>query len=249
MQLSGLLFQATNLALYAWFGLALLLGNFQVHYKKRPWLSVLCFAVLTTGVFLAQSRIGLFAYALICAVTLITRPHMIKTMILALSAMVLITINLLSPNLLSRYQNEDVAHGIEYRKAIYATSIREIVDRHILIGNGAGAHPVYLNQQKEVPADIAKDLRIGLRFASAHDLLVDVGLMYGLVPCLIVVLAIIWAIRNYWHAFSLHGEISIGLAFLVLLTGTLVNVLSLIITPLFVLFLIAGLNKQHALSS
>ncbi len=245
-QLSGLLFQATSLAMYACFGFAFLLGNFPTYYKKRPLLSIMCFVILTFGVLLAQSRIGLFAYALICALTLVTKPHVVKTILLALSAIALIFISLLSPHLITRYQNEDVAHGLQYRKAMYATSIHEIADKHLLIGNGGGVHPVYLNQQKDVPADIAKDLDIGLRFASAHDLLIDIGLMFGLIPCLTIVLAIIWAIRNYLQAFFQHREVAMILAFLVLLLAVFVNVPSLTLTPLFVLFLIAGLRKQYA---
>lgn len=246
-QLSGLLFQATSFAIYACFGLAFLLGDFQSHYTKRPRLTILCFVVLTVGVILAQSRIGLFAYALICAVTVLTKPHVIKTLLLASAAVALLVINFLSPNLLTRYRNEDVANGLQYRRSIYATSIREIVSKHSVIGNGAGAQPVYLNQQKDVPADIAKSLGIGLRFASAHDLLIDIGLMFGLVPGVLAILAIIRALYSSWQAFR-QKEASLALAFLVLLFAAVINVPSLTLTPLFILLLIAGLTHyaQHS---
>lgn len=245
-QLSGLLFQATSLAMYACFGLAFLLGNFSMYYKRWPLLSILCFVTFTIGVLLAQSRIGLFAYAIISALSLISKPNLARTIALGLSAIAVIILSSFSPHLVTRYQNEDVAHGLQYRKVIYSTSIREIVDKHILIGNGAGVHPVYLNQQKDVPADIAKDLHIGLRFASAHNLLIDIGLMFGLIPCLTALMAIIWALRNYWHTFFKQAEIEIVLAFLVLLLDILFNVPSLSLTPLFVLFLISGLGSQYS---
>lgn len=244
-QLSGLLFQATSLALYACLGTAFLLGNFTRHYKKRPILTIACLAVLTTGVFLAQSRIGLFAYALMCAVSLSIKPTRIKTLILGLTAMLMIIAHLVSPHFSSRYQSEAVSNGLQYRRSIYTTSIREIGHKHLIIGNGAGAHPEYLNQQKEVPADIANDLHTGLRFASAHDLLIDIGLMFGLIPCLAAILAILCVSCRYLVVIR-YAEVPLTLAFFVLLFGVLINVPSLTLTPLFIIFLIAGLSTQHA---
>ena len=243
-QLSGLLFQATSLAMYACFGLAFLIGNFSTHFKNNPLLTSLIFIILTGGVILAQSRIGLFSYALICAVSVINRPNRSKTVLLGIGVAFMLALSIASPQLTTRYRNEDVKQGLQYRRMIYATSTRELVEKHRILGNGAGVHPVYLNQQKEVPADIAKDLNIGLRFASAHDLLLDIGLMFGVLPLLIALIAIVCSIYHYSKNMSRSSNISLRLAFFVLLLVSFINVPSLVLTPLFIIFLISGLSER-----
>ncbi len=246
-RLSGLLLQATSMGLYACLGFAVALigldttnGRVRVGYMALTGLAM-------TAVILTQSRAALFALALIGALSLVRNYSLHKTVLLGALTVLVILGSFFTPSVMNRYHQERVAAGAAYRHEIYKVGLKEIAQKHLLIGNGADSYPSYLNDGKRVPEDIAQDLQVGYRFSSAHDIFIDIGNMFGALPMLLALLAAAWTViafaLRYIHKTPDHWSLTI---FTPLLVNALINVPLASMTCLGIVFMVAGLGSKHA---
>ena len=245
-RLSGMLLQATSMGIYGSLSLAVALvgidtakGNIRARYMALAGLAI-------TTVFLTQSRAALLALALIGAMSLLQNYDKYKTMFLGIMTLFMIMASILAPSYVSRYQHERVGVGTAYRQEIYKVGLKEIRHKHLVIGSGADSHPSYLNDGKQVPEDIALDLRVGYRFSSAHDIFIDIGTMFGALPMLLAVAAVVWTGAIFAiHAIRQKPDYFLLTVFVPLLINSLLNVPMAALTCLFIVLTVAGFGLKH----
>lgn len=244
LRLTGLFSQSTAMGMYG--VIAMVLGLWSMEARQKfSWLSTLLIAVGSLVVLLAQTRIGLFAMFLGLAFAVIRSRKKIAVRVLSTVVIVSISAILLMPGVFSRFRLESVYSGADYRMQIYATSLHEMIDKHKIFGSGPSVLPSYLNDIEIAPDDIAATINDGWRFASSHNLWLDIGLQFGMVALLLFIFFQFgWITRridfthttNAWYVF-LWSLIAIY---------TLVDVVNIVITPMYII-LTSGLYFLKAL--
>jgi hypothetical protein len=149
---------------------------------------------------------------------------------------------MLMPNGLARYGTQSVQRSVEYRTHLYSVAVPDIASRHVLWGAGAASTPEGINEIGEVPDDIALSLQSGQKFASHHDLLLDVAQRFGLV-CAALFVAVQTAWLRGWRHIAPQDR-WYAVAWGVLALNAFVNVPSLELT----LLLVAMTGGLYALS-
>lgn len=238
----GLLFQATSFALYACVGLVI--ATWQLLYGKPDRATQLSAVAVATLSFLAiifcQSRAGQAAALVVLLVYMISvvKKSYVKTYALLGVMVGLILIPLLFSSYFMRFQGEQLVSGVAYRLDIYKLSAEEVVSKHPLLGLGAGGIPENINSRETVSYGILETLDRGYIFLSAHDIFLDMALMFGLVVATIFLLFILRACYLLLIIDTTPERLLITGVFIVLLINGLLNTPSLELTSL--LFIVLG---------
>ena len=198
-RMPGLMMQATTMGMYAVLALIVSLHQFIAKAKSpmQKYESLIVVLLSITSVIFTQSRISYLALVLVLtyfAYKYVNRRAIVFVMI-TVSCVVSI-IALISTEYFSRLEVASVGRGVTYRMHIYQTVAGEALKHNIIVGNGPGVLPIYLNNVDFVPEDIAKTLNEGLIFISAHDLFLDFALYFGVVAALLLLGLCLWVLIN-----------------------------------------------------
>jgi phage shock protein PspC (stress-responsive transcriptional regulator) len=190
--------------------------------------------------------VGFFAYKHIDNRTLSIAAVVLACMISALSVV--------NTDYFARLHATSVEKGVSYRMNIYRMATGEILDRNIVIGSGPGVLPTDLNNIDMAPEDIAKTLDEGLIFISAHDLLLDFALYFGLIAASLLFLLFVWALFGVPGGVGNFGITTpyVRLYFIVLLMNAAYNTISpeiLVLTIVTMLHLLIVPEKAKVIRS
>lgn len=226
----GLVGQSTSLAAYA--SVVILLALLRKTIGWPEWF-VAGLAAITLG--LAASRLGLLVLVVLVAVYVWRPAHNTRLWLVAFLAVGAVG-TLLATGGISRLGAQRVIDGVTYRSEVYAVSLEEVVREHLFVGSGPGQLPAYLNDERHVPDDVARTLATGLRFASAHNVFLDISLQYGAVAAASL-LAVVggWLVRASAIARQLRRSPSARACGALLLVGgveLMLNVPSPVTLPL-----------------
>ena len=260
-RLSGLLFHATGIALYAAVALSLNVtvgaerkrNRFTVWSDLFRWASII--AAVSTLV-LSASRIGLIAAVaslLLIAVFKPARRQLSLTVAVLCVGLVLVGGNLIkSVNRVSDAGR--VETGVSYRLQLYQWSIS--LSSPSLLGVGASQVDTVLQPRDEVatPVPIQKTLNEGFAFWYSHCQFIDMYIQYGVAGLLLFGGLIGWALVNtsklYGQALRKRQEIGDGtlcasVCLIVVLLHLLVNTPSVELYPLVFFAIFAGFTIKR----
>ncbi len=232
----GLLLQATSFAFYTC--IALTVSVWQLLYGKLDLITrILAISVATISILaiiFCQSRAGQAAALLVLLLFAVSvvKSSRLKAGALVSIALGLIIVPLLFTNYFVRFQGEQLRSGTEYRLEVYRLSAEEVIGKNPLLGLGAGGVPENINSRDAVPYGILETLDRGYVFLSAHDIFLDMALMFGLGAVSICMLFILRACYNLLVAEMTPESVLITGVFVVLLINGLLNTPSIELTSL-----------------
>lgn len=189
-RIDGLLMQSTSMSLYALFAL-IIASTFFMLSNKQPsdyLLSSVVASMALPNIILSQSRIGILGLivALGLLAIIFARNYItVSKQFVGITAIVATLVVLMGTSF-SRFKLSSIEFGISYRLDIYLTSLRDLLNNNLFIGNGAGSLPLALNDRSTVPPDILATLNKEYTFSSAHNLFLDFGNMFGLIATSII---------------------------------------------------------------
>ncbi len=239
LRVSGLLLQATSMAMFACLTFAIGLKATRVQTQRR-WrvCSFIVVALSLAVVILTQSRIGYISVALLSvgSVWVGGQTHRFEVIIAVLSCLAVLVLPQFAQDYFSRFRITSVQKGVEYRLDLYEISGRDLLRNNLIMGNGPSSLPPAINNRNEVPDDIQKSLQSGDVFLSTHDLYFDFAYYFGVAAglCLLVLSTI--AMVLYLRA----KEYFMLACFGVLGINALFNTPSLELTSLYFVFIFAA---------
>lgn len=244
-RVSGLLLQETALGCYAGIGaiiaLYLLRNNLKPQFR---YLLVAGFAINITTLILTQSRAFYAATIIACAVWAYYtyRQSRASAIVSLIGILVLTLAPIVGGSYFARFESSSMQNGIQYRADMYRVAARDIARENYLIGNGANSLPPDLNNENTVPADIAKTLKEGNVFMSAHDLFFDTAYYFG-IPAAI---SLIYLFGMAAYKLMRQRQLALVLILGLLLVNALINVPSLELTLLSFVVAFGALSYKHA---
>lgn len=244
-RLGGVFFLATNSGVWASIGIILTYEFFIISTKTRDRIKWLALCLLNAvPVILSESRIA-FIICILYLILVIVRRNMAPMLKIPLLIGGLISVGVL--RILNSLQTtpQDITSSMAYRLDLYRTTLP--ITTHHIVGVGPSAGDTVINSIPHLPAALAKTLKSGYVFLYAHNLLIDIGLMFGFI-CMLALLYIIAAFSIKLLSLRTHPMFwlmaTISLA---LLANAMVNVPNNVLTCLLFVAIFAVLlsDKQQ----
>lgn len=245
----GLLLHSTAQGVYAVGILAVAFWHlFFTKLKSRQMVLFLSAVIGASGLLIvaSQSRLAQIALVTVCliySVYLVAQKRRAAIIPVVVAAICMLTV-LVWPNGASRFYGGELATGASYRLDIYAAALQDALRVDRPYGTGPSASPAYLNDTGTVSPQIVESLREGGVFLSAHTIVLDIAIYFGLLGglCFLVLLAyaLFKIIRGKWTS----KRVLLTSFFTVVLFNGLLNVPSVEMTSLLFLTLFAIISES-----
>lgn len=238
LRVAGVFFQPTTMGMYATLVAVL---SYRQLVQKIIWMRILGSTTLllaTSVVILSQSRVA-YLLLLLASAALASkylRKH-VRLLWVPLSIIILLAvIPILHLDYFSRLQADSIDRGTVYRLDLYKVAGRDVLEHNVLLGNGANTLPRAINDQNQVPEEIAQSLDLGYTFASSHNLFFDLSYYFGIINAVSVVYLLYRSFKNN-RLLAKDIRIEYILVLTVLAANASVNIPSLELTSLLFLTL------------
>lgn len=241
---AGLLGQATTMALFA--VVSYVSHTHQLLHTKKIVNKLIAYLGVLTAfslILFTQSRIG-YATLAVCAAFYVAHTLKRSRETLIVSLLIVLAIcaaPFVCQNYLTRFQMDYIGRSQVYRLSLYKTSVKDVIQNELFIGNGVGSLPVTINNQNLVPEDIKASLQNGDLFYSTHNLFIDYAYYFG---ALFAFCVLILTINSYWRTLKFKFDIIVICIGFAALANALFNVQSLEFTPYFIFIVIAAQHKK-----
>lgn len=237
-RLGGVFFLATNSGIWASIGIILSYELFVKSSRRKnqaKWL-LLC-AINFVPLVLSESRVSFLVVLIFMVVILFRRVRVLsKVPLIVAGCFSVLTIHLLGS---IQTTSQDIIASTGYRIDLYQATL--LLIPHHIIGVGPSAGDTIINSAPHLSPELVKTLKSGYVFLYAHNLVIDVGLMFGLVALFALLFLLV---ACFLKLIALHKHPDFWLMLMTCITlfaNAMVNVPNNVLSCLFFVALIAVL--------